>query len=47
MSLIGNKIFLTYWRNVRNLVEEVFKLTCDTTEIKCDSTLFSWDDTTM
>jgi|9_EtaG_2_1085328.scaffolds.fasta_scaffold04192_3 hypothetical protein len=47
MSLIGNKIFLTYWRNVRNLVEEVFQLLADNTEIKADSTIFSADDTIM
>ena len=47
MGVIGNKILLTHWRNVRNLVEEVFNLFADNTEIKSDSTIFSADDTIM
>lgn len=47
MSIIGNKIFVTQWRNVRNLVEEVFNLFADNTEIKADSAIFSADDTIM
>jgi len=47
MSLLGNKIFVTYWRNVRNLVEEVFNLQADSIEITVDSVIFSADDTIM
>jgi len=47
MGIIGNKIFVTYWRNVRNLVEEVFNLRADNTEITADSIIFSADDTIM
>ena len=47
MYLLGNNLLMTYWRNARNLVQEVFGLTADNTEIKADSTIFSADDTIM
>ena len=47
MSILGNKIFVTYWRNARNLVQQVFNLRADNTEITADSIIFSADDTIM
>jgi len=49
MPILGLNPLMTYWTNMQSsdVVLGGFALTCDTTEILCDSTLFTWDQTIM